>query len=76
MFINPLNNITIPEGINDATYSLNYEMIYCIFTLLFFTVAICKCCVIHRSTSSERQDYYVIHNEKLDEKSRPKIFKI
>lgn len=73
MFINMLNNITIPEGITDAPYSLKYEMIYSIFVLLFFTVAICRCCVIHRSNT---QDYYVNHNENPDEKSRPKIFKI
>ena len=63
MFINPLNNITIPEGITDAPYSLKYEMVYCIFIISFFTVAICRCWVIHRSTSSERQDYYVNHND-------------
>lgn len=75
MFIDSLNNITIPEGITNAPYSLKYEMVYSIFVLLFFTVAICRCCVIHRSNNTQ-QDCYVNHNETPDEKSRPKIFKI
>mgnify|MGYP001253260039 CR=1 FL=1 len=53
------SNITIP----DIPFSLNYEIGYCIFVILFFVIFTVRCCYVYCSTKNTEDDVYFLHTK-------------